>query len=1197
MLLKIAAFELRYQLRSPVFITVATFAFLIRFGGMSVESLSFGGGGNILQNSPYALSIAQLLTSIVFCFVAAAFVSVAFLRDDETAFGPIIRSSRIGKADYVLGRFLGAFTLGALVMAMLPLGSWLGTLMPTASSEAIGPNHFAAYAYAYGFFGLPNALIVSAILFAVAAWTRSAMGIYLSVIAIIALYLGSQFFFATRQLETARALADPFGVGAFQQAMSYATAAELNAGSIALTGPLLWGRLLWVGFALALLALTYSLFRFSEKGMSPRKVASFLIQQAEKQAPAHAAAGVTALVDLPMPRFEGRTARAQLAARARMEAQHIFRSPSFFVLLLIILSLTLMSLWFAENQFGQESYPLAALVIPQIHEVLGDFFPIIAIFFSGDLVWRERERRVHEIIDATPLPTWALMLSKVLGLMLVLLAVLLVISAGAILVQLVRGGVPLELGKHLLWYMLPGAADAVLIAVLAVFVQALSPNKYIGWGIMGLYLGALMFGGMLGLEHHLFVYGSIPAVLMSDMNGIGIYWEAAWWFRLFWAAMAALLLVAVHLLWPRGTDRKLKPQLRRLPMRLKGPAGITAAAAAAVLTASGAWILHNTAILNEYEISAEKARDLADYEKLFARYVTLPQPTVRHVELNVALHPSDIRLEAHGRYRIVNETARPIEQVHVRMVDSQSELAGVDLPGAQLERNHVASGYRIYRLSRPMLPGQSRDLLFHVRRQQIGFRTSGADQRLVPNGTNLNNFEVAPRIGMTRDNLLEDSAARRKHGLPAVSGLARLDDMSATARNRGNQSWITADITVSTSAEQTPIAPGKLVSDRIRDGRRTARFLSDTPILDFYSIQSARYAVRTVSHEGVQLAVYHHPAHHWNVERMLTAMRGALTYYRDAFGPYQFDQARIIERPAYGGGGQAFANTIAMSETLGFTTDHRGAPEIDVLTFGVAHELAHQWWAHQVIGAHMEGGDVVTETLAQYSGLMVMRKLSGGNSIRQFLRFQLNRYLTGRLLSGKEELPLARENEPHIVYGKGALVMYLLQERMGEDAVNRALRRFAQRFRFAGPPYPRSTDLIRLLRDEARTPEQQALITDIFERITIYDLRAGDPMAVRRTDGRWDVTVPVTARKYYADGKGNEREAPLNEQIEIGLFTAHPGAEAFNRSNVIRMERRPIRTGAQVLRFVTPVKPSHAGVDPYNFYIDREDDDNVGSVK
>jgi ABC-2 type transport system permease protein len=48
---------------------------------------------------------------------------------------------------------------------------------------------------------------------------------------------------------------------------------------------------------------------------------------------------------------------------------------------------------------------------------------------------------------------------------------------------------------------------------------------------------------------------------------------------------------------------------------------------------------------------------------------------------------------------------------------------------------------------------------------------------------------------------------------------------------------------------------------------------------------------------------------------------------------------------------------------------------------------------------------------------------------------------------------------------------------------------------------------------------------------------------------------------------------------------------------VVLLERRPIRTGRQVLRFVTDRKPTHAGIDPYNFYINRNSADKVLPVK
>ena len=188
------------------------------------------------------------------------------------------------------------------------------------------------------------------------------------------------------------------------------------------------------------------------------------------------------------------------------------------------------------------------------------------------------------------------------------------------------------------------------------------------------------------------------------------------------------------------------------------------------------------------------------------------------------------------------------------------------------------------------------------------------------------------------------------------------------------------------------------------------------------------------------------------------------------------------------------------------------------------------------------------------------------------------------------------ENQQYIHYNKGSLVMYLLQDRLGEAAVNRALRTILDKYKFKGAPYPRSIELVEAFRREARTPEDRALITDLFERITLYDLKVAEPRAVQRPDGKWDVTVPVEATKFYADGKGNEKPAAFADRIAIGLFTAEPGRGAFDRRNVLTMQSQRVQSGKQVFRFVTARKPTHAGVDPYNFYIDRNSDDNVGPV-
>jgi ABC-2 type transport system permease protein len=244
----------------------------------------------------------------------------------------------------------------------------------------------------------------------------------------------------------------------------------------------------------------------------------------------------------------------------------------------------------------------------------------------------------------------------------------------------------------------------------------------------------------------------------------------------------------------------------------------------------------------------------------------------------------------------------------------------------------------------------------------------------------------------------------------------------------------------------------------------------------------------------------------------------------------------------------------------------------------------------------MQGGTLTSETLAQYSALMVMKKLYGPDQIRRFLKYELDNYLSARKGEVVEELPLVRvENQQYIHYRKGSLAMYLLQERLGEAAVNRALARFDARFRFKGAPYLRSVDLIEEFRSEAKTSEQQQLISDLFERVTLYDLKVIEA-STRKSANGWSTTLTVAADKFYANGKGAETKAKLAEAIEVGLFSARPGLGSFSMRDVVLIKREPLKNGSQRITLASKTKPSFAGVDPYNFYVDRNSDDNVRAV-
>lgn len=346
-------------------------------------------------------------------------------------------------------------------------------------------------------------------------------------------------------------------------------------------------------------------------------------------------------------------------------------------------------------------------------------------------------------------------------------------------------------------------------------------------------------------------------------------------------------------------------------------------------------------------------------------------------------------------------------------------------------------------------------------------------------------------------------------------------------------------------------------------------------------MQSAAYAEKSLDAGDVKLTVFHHPGRADNVDRMLASMKTSLACYTRNFGPYQFDYARVIEFPGYESFAQAFAGTIPFSESIGFLAANNDADKIDYVTYVTAHEIAHQYWGHQIIAAEMQGGTMFIETLAQYSALMVMKQTYGEDKIRRFLKYELDNYLRSRGGEIIEEVPLNRvENQGYIQFRKGSLLMYLLADRLGEDRVNAMLAGILAQHKFKSQPYLTTTTLVQGYKSLARTVAERQLVSDLLERITIYDLKAQAATTRLLADGRWETRLTVNAAKLYADGKGVEKPAPLADTIDVGLFAAKPGQGAFSQKDVLVMTRLPVKSGKQVLVLISKTKPTVAGIDP-----------------
>ena len=1192
----IAAFEVRYQLRSPLFFIGFALFFLLTFGSVTIEQIQIGSRGNVNVNSPFALLQTLAIMNIFAVFVVTAFVANVIIRDEETGFAPIIRSTRIRKWDYLAGRFIGAMIVAFTVVASVPLAVLVGSWMPWLDAEKLGPFVPAHYIYALFWFGLPTLLVMGATFFALATVTRSLMWTYIGVVAFLVLFITTRVLLRDPAHDTVSALSDPFGIVALLQTTKYWTATERNTQLPPIRGLMLYNRLIWLGVAAGFFALAWALFRFDDKGRRPARSSR---REDSEETPALVAG------PLPRPRHGAATSLGQFLALTRFDMRFVFKSPAFFVLLCLGVFNSIGSLVGTVEYRGTDFFPVTRAMVSALEGSFTLFPIIIAVYYAGELVWRDRERRMHEIVGATAAPDWAFILPKVIAITLVLLATFIVGALAAVAFQLFHGYTRIEPGAYVLWFILPGLISAVQLAALSVLIQVAVPQKFVGWAVMLVYVVASITFDTIGFEHNLYLYGGHPSVPLSDMNGLGRFWIARAWFQAYWLAFALVLLVVSYALHSRGDQAGLRARLARLKWQLAKAPGRLMAVAALVWAGTGAFIFYNTNILNPYRTGPEEERFLANYEKTLLAFETTLQPRIVSVKLAVDLEPAFARARTDGSYVVENRTGRPLEKVHVRWA-RPLKMRTLEVEGAKLEKEFTEFDYRIYAFTKPMQPGERRSVRFATVLEERGFPNARPLTRIVDNGTFLDNFEIAPVLGMDRSLLLRDRAKRRKYHLPADLRPPKLEDVAASANHylRHDSDWVTAEVSITTDADQTPLAPGYTVSDTTSGGRRTLVTRTEAPIQNFFSIQSARYAVRrgewkNPQGEPVSLTVYYTPRHEHNVQRMLDAMKTSLELFSRSFSTFQFRQARILEFPAYASFAQSFANTIPYSEAIGFVQNHQDArsdEHIDLVTYVTAHEIAHQWWAHQVIGADKQGSTLLSESFAQYSALLVMEQLYGKEQIRKFLKGELDQYLRSRGGEVVEELPLNRvENQAYIHYQKGSLAMYWLKEIVGTEAVNRALRKFLAEFSFKPAPYPSSTDFLRLLRAEAG-PAHDELITDLFEKITLYDMKARDATAKKLPDGKFEVTFTVEGRKLYADGKGKETEAALDEPFDLGVFTEEPGKKGHKRESVLLLERREIKSGKQVVTLIVNARPRFVGVDPYNKRIDRNSDDNLVRV-
>ncbi len=1196
---QIFKFELQYRKARPATYIYFAILLLMGFFAMGTDVVQIGGGsGLVKENAPTTIATMMAIVSAFMMMITSAIMGVGVLRDFEHKTESLMFSNPISKFDYLLGRFLGSFVVVVFVFSGLLIGFMLGEFSPWGGGEdKMLPFNAWNYLQPFLYFVIPNLFFSGALFFVTGALSRKMMIVYVQWIILFVVYQVAVILSREVDNRELASLLDPFVFSTINNVTQYWTVSELNSQVIPITDVVLWNRLLWILVGLATLVIGYFSFSFNV-------VRSAFFKRSIKES--KSTTNTAMKIPYVDAQFGVSTYVLQIFRQTKFYFKYVVKSLPFLAIMLFGLTLMTINSFFVGRVFGTYTYPTTYLMLELI-QGMTIFFIIILVFYSGELIWRERDVKINLIQDSLPMPDFVNLISKFFGLMLVFVSTLLFLIFSGVLIQTLKGFYKYDLGLYFTTMFTDTFSTLILFSLLAFFIQVMVNNKFLGHALLVLFFISTLILGTLGVEHNLFQFGSAGLGTYSEMNGYGHFFTSFSWFDIYWFAFAVFLFVVSVLFAVRGSEAAMKFRWSIGKLRLTKPILTFGIASFLMFALSGCYIFYNTNVLNSYATSDAQEKLQSEYEKTLKKYELVDHPNLYDVNLKVDIFPENRDYTAEGYYMMNNLKDEPIKKIHVqlnRSDDYHHEYIRFDR-GSKIIESYKQFKYYVHELEEPLLPGDSMKMEFKMVYETKGFKESGSNTGVVYNGTFFNNSDF-PTIGYNEGFEIGADDTRKEYDLKPKDRVLPRDDERGLGQNffGGLSHGINLEIILGTAKDQTAVAPGYLQRSWEEGDRKYFHYKMDKEIMPFFNIVSARYAsvkdVTTIdlndsTQQEVNLEIYYHEGHEYNLGSMMKGMKDAFSYFSNNFSPYQFRQMRILEFPRYASFAQSFANTVPFSEDIGFMVKLEEEDDVDVTYFVTAHEMAHQWWGHQLAPANVQGSAVLSETLAQYSALMVMKHEYPEEHMQEFLKEELDRYLRGRARETKREMPLALvENQNYIHYGKGANIMYALQDYIGEDSVNVALRRFINDWSGIekNGRYPTTIDLLSYL--EAVTPNShQNILNDFFNKIVLFENKVKTASYKPLENDAYEITINLDTKKLEADSIGITTEVALNDLIDIGIY----GQGKSGKQELLYLEKHRITDGESSIVLTLDQKPSRVGIDPLYKLIDRNPGDNIVPIE
>ncbi|PWV56933.1 M1 family aminopeptidase [Chitinophaga sp. S165] len=1166
MLSAILKFEVLYHFRQITF----KIALLLFLGlGLLIIHGNFG-GSEIHANAPYVITTIVGFLSLFSIFVCTVFCANVVLRDTTYKMDAVLFTTAIKRLPYFSVRFLGLLLAVLLVLCAAIAGILTGSLLMDATRQGtFDPLYFVQPLLV---FGLPNILFVCSIIFCTAMLTRNIRAIYAAGLLLYILYnvgaiLGNSPIYASSALRTGgpdllTLLTDPFGLAIFFTDTHSWSVLQRNEQLLPIRGLLLQNRLLWAAFSFVLLLITYRSFAFRiqlpAKTKSPGTGNKIIAAIPYNSQQVHPAGFIYTL--------------KSFCSQFRLEAISVFKHIPFLVM--IALWIFIFTIELKDNLFsgayGIHFYPATSIIVESLLSIKPAM--LLIIFYTAELSARERTTNSQLLLYATPVHNAVIWAAKCCTLGLLIATIISANIIVGVVMQFSNGYLHPDLPRYISLFYYSGF-PLFLFAVLALFIQTLVPNKYLGMLLNLLIAAVIIFSRRLGIEHYLLRYASVPDMQNSGMNSFGHYASAFNWYMLYWSAFAALLALLSVSLWQRS--QYINNSWRLLRFRLIWLFPILA------FLIAGAFIFYKTNIQGGYKSSREKQDWQASYEHRYRTLANLPQPFITSVKTTVDLYSDEAKYIVKGTYKLINTSGVPLSRIWVS-VHPEVTYCNIHLPGASREVYDKTFNQHLYDLKTPLLPGAETTLQFSMEVVRSGFTSFNTEHAVADNGTYIELEKYVPSLGYNSSFELSDTSLRKEKGL-----MAKVPDLPADSAYH----LIDIETTISTSPDQYVVTTGTLKRTWSANNRNYFQYKTEVPVNFMFALSSARYDVKKETYRGVEYRILFHPGQTVNLTVMMRAMKDAIDYCTQHFGPYPYKHLTLAEIPQYKGAATAYPGVVFSAENINFQGNFNDSNKINYGYGILVHEIAHQWWANKLAPVYQPGSPLLTETLAQYTEAMLVEQSFGRQFMRRYLQTENQLYFSQRYPDEKE-LPLAKTyGQAFVHYQKGSLAMYALKEALGTQRINEALRRLLDKH---ASPGTRATadDLINALSQGASQTEVK-LIKDWLERVITYSLKVEVMSSKRLSNGQYDLQLKVQIAK--TDDEHN-RPIPVDDEIDIAVSDRN--TEDGNWLNKpLYLHKHHFTQATTILNITLNKPPKMVAVDPYAYLPDADQSDNLAALK